>query len=81
MCIGSWDIGINVSEFVLPNQTFKYWNILTNTLGSDAYFPKPIFALKPWAQAGRFEYNEPYKRKTFFLDHKGGLEILKTKVR
>ena len=68
ICIGSQDIDKNVSEFDLPNQTFKFWHIFINILGPDAYFSKPIFALKPWAQAGRFEYNEPYKRKTFFFD-------------
>ena len=54
--------------------------IFANISGPDAYFSKPIFALKPWAQAGRFEYNEPYKRKTFFLTHKGGPEIFGMKV-
>ena len=53
--------------FDLPNQTFKFWHIFINILEPDAYFSKPIFALKPWAQAGRFEYNEPYKLKTFFF--------------
>ena len=37
------------------------------------YFPKPISALKPWAQAGCFEYHEPYKWKNFFLTYKGVL--------
>ena len=78
ICIGSQNIDKNVSEYDLPNQTFKFWHIFINILGPDAYFSKPIFALKPWGQAGRFEYNEPYnKRKT----HKGGPEIFRTKVR
>ena len=46
----------------------EFRHIFINILGPDAYFSKPIFALKPSAQAGRFEYNEPYKRKTFFFD-------------
>ena len=41
------------------------------TKGLGAYFSKPIFALKPWAQAGRFEYHEAYNRKNFFFTHKG----------
>ena len=26
-----------------------------------------IFALKPWFQAGHFEYHKPYNRKYFFF--------------
>ena len=37
-----------------------------NILGLGAYFFKPIFALKPWVQAGRFEYHEPYNPNNFF---------------
>ena len=33
---------------------------------SGEYFSKPIFALKHWAQAGRFEYHEPYNRKNYY---------------
>ena len=36
-----------------------------------AYFSKPIFALKQWDWAGRFEYHEPYKPNDFFLTYKG----------
>ena len=36
--------------------------------GPGAYFSKPIFALKPWVQVGRFEYHEPYNPKNFFSD-------------
>ena len=66
ICIGSRDIGQNVSKFDSPNQTFKFWHLLTNISGSEAYFSKPIFALIPWDQACHFEYNEAYKQKTFF---------------
>ena len=41
---------------------------LKNILGSDAYFSKPIFALKLWAQARRFEYHEPHKRNENFFE-------------
>ena len=58
ICIRSQDIDKNVSEFDLPNQTFIFWDVLVNISGPDADFSKPIFALKPWAQAGRFEYHE-----------------------
>ena len=43
--------------------------------GQGAYFSIPIFGLKPWAQASRFEYNEPYKRETFFWPIKGVLKF------
>ena len=65
--IGSRDIRQNMSKFEGLVWFVKFWHIFVNILGSDAYFSKPIFALKPWAQAGRFEYNEPCSRKTFFL--------------
>ena len=44
---------------------------LQKVCGPGAYFSNPIFALKPWVQAGRFEYLEPYNRKIFFLSYKG----------
>ena len=34
-------------------------------------FLKSIFALKPLAPVGRFEYHEPYKPKKIFLSYKG----------
>ena len=34
--------------------------IFPNISGPDAYFSKPIFALKPWVQVGRFENHKPY---------------------
>ena len=37
--------------------------------------------MKPLAQAGRFEYNEPYKWKNFFSDREGGSEIFNEFVR
>ena len=46
----------------------KFWHIFIDILGPDVYFSKPIFALKPWAQASRFEYNKPYNWKNFFSD-------------
>ena len=49
--------------------------VFPNISGPDAYFSKPIFALKPWAQAGRFEYHEPYNQKTFFPDLFRGSDI------
>ena len=42
-----------------------------NILGLGAYFLKLIFALKPWVQAGRFEYHEPYNPNIFFSPLKG----------
>ena len=57
-------------QFDLPNQTLKFWHILANILESKAYFSKQILALKPWAQAGRFEYHKPYKWNKKKLDYK-----------
>ena len=50
-----------------------------NISGLSAYFSKPIFALKPWVQAGRFKYHKPYKLNNFFLSYKGSFRILKRK--
>ena len=36
-------------------------NIFANISAQDGSFFKPIFALKPWVQDGRFEYNKRYK--------------------
>ena len=36
---------------------------------------RPIFALKSWVQASRFDYNGSYEQKTLFLTHKGGPEM------
>ena len=41
-------------------------------------FSKPIFALKPWDWAGRFEYHEPYNRNDFFSHYKGVKEIFRS---
>ena len=71
ICTGSRDIDQNVPKYEglvwLPEFRHKLFNIS----GLIAYFSKPIFALKPWAQAGRFEYHEPHKRNKFFLSYKG----------
>ena len=67
----------NISDFHLeqsvpkirsPNQTCIILDVLANISGPGAYFSKPIFALKPWVQAGRFEYHKPHNRKNFFSD-------------
>ena len=44
----------------------EFWHILVNISGPSAYFSKPIFALKPWVQAGCFEYHEPYNRNSYY---------------
>ena len=63
----SRDIGQNVSKYEGLVWRPEFGHILVNISGPYAYFSKPIFALKPWAQAGRFEYHEAYKRnKKFF---------------
>ena len=71
ICTESWDITKKVSEIGLPNQTSKIWRILADISGLDAYFWKPIFVLKPWVRAGRFEYHQPYNPNNFFFTYKG----------
>ena len=64
----SSDINQNVPKFRLPNQTCIFLDVSANISRPLAYFSKQIFALKPWAQAGRFEYHEPYKRNKIFFE-------------
>ena len=45
------NIGQNVLKFEGLVWQVKFRHIFINILGPDAYFSKPIFALKPWAQA------------------------------
>ena len=65
MSTESKDITKKVSKIGLPNQTSKIWHILTDISVLGACFSKPIFALKPLVQAGRFEYHEPHKWNKF----------------
>ena len=71
ICTESQDITKKVSKIGLPNQTTKIWHILADISGLGAYFSKPIFALRPWVRAGRFEYHEPYNRNDFFFTTEG----------
>ena len=66
--IRSQDIGQNVPKLRSPNQTSLFWDFLANISGPDAFFSKPFFALKPWAQAGRFEYHEAHKQNNFSFE-------------
>ena len=68
ICIESWDIGKNLSKFSFSSKMSKISYIFLNISGPDAYFSKPFFALKPWFQAGHFEYHKPYNWKNFILD-------------
>ena len=68
ICTGSQDINQNLPTSGSPNQTCIFWHLFANISGPGAYFSKPIFALKPWVQAGYFEYYEPYNPKNFFSD-------------
>ena len=78
VCPKSRDINQTVPKFRSPNQACIFSDVSANISRPFAYFSKPIFALKPWAQAGRFEYHEPYNRKNFFcLTFKGGCQYLK----
>ena len=80
ICTGSRDIKQNVPKIRTPNQTCIILDVLANISGPGAYFSKPIFALKPCAQAGRFKYHEPYKQNNFFLSYKGGCRFLKLRT-
>ena len=67
ICTGSRDIKQNVLQIRSPNQTCIILDVLANISGPGLYFLKPIFALKPWAQAGRFEYHEAFNRRNYFF--------------
>ena len=54
-------------------------DVFANISGPGVYFSKPIFALKPWVQAGHFEYHKPYNPKNFFRTYKGALEFKELK--
>ena len=71
ICIGSRVIGQNVTKLEGLVWRVRFWHVLTNISGSNAYISKLIASLKPLAQADRFEYLEPYKWKTFFRPVKG----------
>ena len=60
-----------VSKFSCSSKTTKIGYLFANIFGPNAYFSKPIFALKPWAQAGHFEYHEAHNRNNFFWLIKG----------
>ena len=49
--------------------------IFANISGLGAYISKPIFALKPWVQAGRFEYHKSYNQKFFGGAYKGSRKL------
>ena len=78
ICNGSWDIVQNVSKYTGLVWRPYFWHILLNISGPGAYFSKPIFALKPWAQAGHFEYHEAYKQNKILLSYKGSCRFLKS---
>ena len=59
ICNGYRDISQNVSKYAGLVWRPRFWYIFVNISGPGTYFSNPIFALKPWAQAGRFEYHEP----------------------
>ena len=64
--IQSQDITKEVHKIGIPNQTFKIWHILADISGLGADFSKPIFALKSWVPAGRFEYHKLHNTNNFF---------------
>ena len=71
ICTGSRDIGQNMSNFAGLVWKADFLNFFGNILGLGAYFSKPIFVLKPWAWAGRFEYHKPFNPNDFFSLIKG----------
>ena len=81
ICTESRDIGQNVSNFAGLVWMAGFRQFFGNILGLGAYFSKPIFALKSWVQAGRFEYHEPHILNNFFFTFKGvGSELKNHKI-
>ena len=68
ICTGSRDIDENVWKYEGLVWRPEFWHILLNISGLGANFSKPIFVLRPWAQAGRFEYHEPQKQNEIFFE-------------
>ena len=68
ICNRSQDIGQNVQKYPGLVWQLEFRHILANISGLGAYFSKPFFALKPWVQAGRFEYHKPYKLNEHFFE-------------
>ena len=69
-----------LSKIGIPNETIKIWHIFADILGLGAYFSKPIFALKPWDWAGRFEYHEKSLFFYFFLPERFLEELALLKI-
>ena len=65
----SLDIGQNVSNFAGLVWKANFVHFFGNILGLGGYFLKLIFALKPWVQAGRFEYHEPHNLGLYKFDN------------
>ena len=76
----SQDIKQNVQNVSLPNQTCIFLDVLASILGPGAYFAKPIVVLKPWAQAGQFEYHAPSNQNNFFFSYTGCCRFLKSRT-
>ena len=77
ICTESRDIGQNVSNFTGLVWKADFGQFFGIILGLVAYFSKPIFALKPWDWASRFEYINPIIRMIFFSPIKGSDIFLK----
>ena len=77
ICNRSQVIGQNTQ--IYPGLVWQpyLWHIWLNISGPRAHFSKPIFSLKPWAQAGRFEYHKPYKWNKIEIWIIRGLQIFK----
>ena len=71
ICTKSRDIsqnGSNLGGLVWKADVLHFF---VNILGLGAYFSKPIFELKFWVQANRFEYLGPHNLNDFFSPLKG----------
>ena len=60
-----------ISAKTCPKSAFQTKPAKFDISRLNAYFSKPIFALKPWVRAGRFEYHQPYNPNDFFFTYKG----------
>ena len=63
------DIFKNVLRLGEPNQTAGWKQFFIDISSNIGSFYKPIFALKPWNQDGRFDYHKSHKQIEIFLQN------------
>ena len=63
-------------ELALPNQTFKFQQVLDDILAPWTPINLPFASLEPCGLAGCFEYNKPYICEYFFSPQGGPSQSL-----